>query len=343
MGLISKTVKVGLMGGNAEYYEKLGYSIPRKINKYGKLTIPRGTKIEVNIKDLPKNSTAKVKVKCDYCNNEKEVAYQSYCLHNHEGKCYCKSCSNSVLNIGENNPNWNTNKTQQDREEDRKNLEYDSFIKRVLARDDYKCVVCGESHQDLNVHHLDGYNWCKEKRTDDTNGVTLCKKCHKNFHSIYGYGNNTKEQFKEWFSSFEKQENYIGEIPTAKKVYVYEDNMIFDNARECAKYLNCNNSKIYDVCNMKKGCFTVNKKHIFWLKDFENFSKEEKEYHINKQSSRYKRVVCINTMKIYNKIEDVKYDYPLICTQNISKCCKGKIKSCGKDNNGNPLIWEYYE
>lgn len=50
----------------------------------------------------------------------------------------------------------------------------------------------------MNVHHLDGFNWCIEKRTNVDNGVTLCKRCHLNFHSIYGSGNNTRGQFEEY-------------------------------------------------------------------------------------------------------------------------------------------------
>ena len=50
----------------------------------------------------------------------------------------------------------------------------------------------------MNIHHFDGFNWCVEKHTNVDNGVTLCKRCHLNFQSIYGSGNNTRGQFEEY-------------------------------------------------------------------------------------------------------------------------------------------------
>ena len=58
----------------------------------------------------------------------------------------------------------------------------------------------------MNSHHLDGYDWCKERRIDINNGVCLCENCHKEFHKIYGYGNNTKEQYIEFKENKNKGE-----------------------------------------------------------------------------------------------------------------------------------------
>ena len=63
--------------------------------------------------------------------------------------------------------------TQQERLNDRKFSGYSEFVKMVLARDNYTCQCCGTNNNDMRVHHLDGYNWCKEKRIDVTNGITL--------------------------------------------------------------------------------------------------------------------------------------------------------------------------
>lgn len=62
-------------------------------------------------------------------------------------------------------------------------------------------MICQENKQ-LKAHHLDGYNWCKEKRFDISNGVTCCDRCHKLFHKIYGRGKNTKEQFIEFLQIY---------------------------------------------------------------------------------------------------------------------------------------------
>lgn len=109
---------------------------------------------------------------------------------------------------GENHHNWNPNITQEERENGRYIEGYDDFIKGVYKRDNYTCQVCGQegNGHNLNAHHLDGYNWCKEKRTDINNGITLCDKCHKEFHKLYGKGNNTKEQFEEYLNKYFKKE-----------------------------------------------------------------------------------------------------------------------------------------
>ena len=44
----------------------------------------------------------------------------------------------------------------------------------------------------------------KDKRYDVSNGSTLCKKCHDNFHMNNGYGNNTAEQFAKWFQAHQE-------------------------------------------------------------------------------------------------------------------------------------------
>ncbi|NGT56613.1 HNH endonuclease [Clostridium perfringens] len=100
--------------------------------------------------------------------------------------------------IGEKHPSWNPNKTRLQRQKDRKLKENKDFILYCLKRDNYTCQHCYTKSGKLNVHHLDGYSWCIEKRFDVDNGITLCEKCHKEFHHIYGFNHSTKEQFIEF-------------------------------------------------------------------------------------------------------------------------------------------------
>ena len=105
---------------------------------------------------------------------------------------------------GENHPRYNHDLTNNDRKKRRLIPEYNEWKNKVKERDNYTCKVCGKHGGKLCSHHLDGYNWCKEKRFDVENGVCLCDECHTKFHNRYGRGNNTKEQFKEFIEIIEE-------------------------------------------------------------------------------------------------------------------------------------------
>lgn len=102
----------------------------------------------------------------------------------------------------EKHPRWKSDMTQEEREIrdtfKRVNNEYKKWRIEVYKRDNYTCKCCGQTKGGLNAHHLNGYDNFKSQRYDVNNGVTLCKDCHKEFHKIYGKGNNTKEQFEEF-------------------------------------------------------------------------------------------------------------------------------------------------
>ena len=67
MGIITKEAEVTLNNNTFQYYENLGYEIPRYKNKRGKLKIKRNTKIVVKVDDLPKGAVVLVDVQCDCC------------------------------------------------------------------------------------------------------------------------------------------------------------------------------------------------------------------------------------------------------------------------------------
>ena len=108
-------------------------------------------------------------------------------------------CSKSCRAVLQHRLSYDESITDEVRRTDRNYYpENRAFSKAVLSRDNYTCQICGAHTRDLAAHHLNGYNWDVDNRYNPENGVTLCSKCHKGFHSKYGMGNNTKEQFIEY-------------------------------------------------------------------------------------------------------------------------------------------------
>lgn len=117
-------------------------------------------------------------------------------------ECHAKWKSENMK--GENSPTWNPDLTYEDRLDRRLYPKYYDFLVKVIERDNYTCDICGKHSKrgnGLNAHHLNGYNWDKKNRTNPDNGITLCKDCHTDFHKLYGYGNNTKQQYIEFKKS----------------------------------------------------------------------------------------------------------------------------------------------
>ena len=76
--LLTKEVSVKV-ANNKEYYKRLGYDVGERIDKYGRLSIPKNQVVSVKVSDLSSGSRAAVEVLCDYCCQEiKKVPYKTY-------------------------------------------------------------------------------------------------------------------------------------------------------------------------------------------------------------------------------------------------------------------------
>lgn len=126
----------------------------------------------------------------------------------------CSECQNTYWSehySGENNPNWNPDLTDEERIEGRWYPEYKQWRKEVYEYDNHTCKCCGVkgNGNNLNAHHIYSYDIHENLRTNVYNGITLCEDCHKEFHMIYGYGNNTWQQFREFLYNKYLQTNNL--------------------------------------------------------------------------------------------------------------------------------------
>ena len=101
----------------------------------------------------------------------------------------------------------------------------------------------------------------------------------------------------------------------------------------------------------------VDEREKFWIKYFNSNNKDfgynlsdggnlehsfNENHKINHQKAMSEtlgiQVICLNTKKIYPTITQAELETG---AKHISDCCKGKIKSSGKDAQGNALYWKY--
>ena len=77
--------------------------------------------------------------------------------------------------------------------------------KEIYKKDNYTCQICYNKGHYLEAHHIINWSDDEKLRYDLNNGITLCVKCHRYFHKIYGKRNNTQDQlnkFKEKLNAY---------------------------------------------------------------------------------------------------------------------------------------------
>ena len=85
-----------------------------------------------------------------------------------------------------------------------------------------------------------------------------------------------------------------------------------------------------------------------YLDEYEYMIKNNLSFEDMKNNYNYKnvtkKVVCLNNRMIFNSVVEANVYAGLnIYSGNISETCQGKRNNAGKDKNGNPLLWVYYE
>ncbi len=109
---------------------------------------------------------------------------------------HTKSCGCLKHRSGSENPNWNPNLSDEWRaiQRSRRYLpENRIFVESVLKRDNFKCQACFIENEKLHVHHKDAWSINVQRHFDLQNGITLCKRCHRKLHSLFGLKTNEQQ------------------------------------------------------------------------------------------------------------------------------------------------------
>lgn len=86
---------------------------------------------------------------------------------------------------GENHWNWQGGKTEEIRKL-RNSTEYKVWRTAVFERDNYTCVLCGDSNCYLEADHIKQFALFPDLRFNLSNGRTLCVDCHRD-QPVYSY------------------------------------------------------------------------------------------------------------------------------------------------------------
>lgn len=125
------------------------------------------------VKEENKKYSQCISCGCDIHRRYRNIKYCSRpCFKKHK----------SITNKGESNPNWRGG-VMDKHAKIRASDEYIAWRTSVFKRDNYTCKHCGQLGHSLHAHHIKPFATYIELRTEITNGITLCKKCHNKVHT----------------------------------------------------------------------------------------------------------------------------------------------------------------
>ncbi len=112
---------------------------------------------------------------------------------------------NSLGHLGEKSYLWKGGITSKNFKI-RQNIEFRLWREAVFARDNWTCQKCKKRGIKLHPHHIQNFAQYPDLRFAIDNGVTLGEDCHRLFHRIYGFKNNTTWQIEKFIKN--KQEDF---------------------------------------------------------------------------------------------------------------------------------------
>ena len=283
-------------------------------------------------------SNKKITLKCPLCGKEKTMPINNLtnqgfsCSNCDDGTSIPEKYMSNILHSI--NCNFKHQLTKVD-------FEWISKYKYDFYLIDYNVII--ETHGEQ--HYRDS-KWSKVKdvQLNDTDKLKLVQQngyeLNKNYFVIDCHNTN----FKFLTEQIKRILNIIGEL--------YNIDFSNVNYKEC--YIKSQTSIFQLVVDIANGSSELSLQQIAdKLKETHGYQlnggtigkylKKSNELHLtNYKNKNEKVVICITTEETYKSITEASKQTG-VNLSGISACCRGKHKSAGKDENGEPLVWMFYE
>lgn len=209
-------------------FKKYKSSIKRTINNFCSKECSHKYFVGANHMNF---KNAYIQYNCDFCGKLSVQKSSDYYKSNkHYCSTMCMGKDRSIINRGENNPNWKEGASEKFNKLHTflRNSTIDKWRNDSIQKCNGKCVVTGKPYE--CVHHLYGYgkivsevlnelklelkypkeysdaeilllkDTCLKLHYKYGLGVCLTNEVHEQFHKRYGYGDNTPEQFEKFLN-----------------------------------------------------------------------------------------------------------------------------------------------
>lgn len=217
----------------------------------------------------------------------------------------------------------------------------------------YKKVVCLNTHivYDSIVEASEYYNIIPGSISNVCKGKM----------SFAGRDSNTKEPLLwMYYSDYQKMSKSDIDLhikskiikatekhSVAKRIICLTTDKCFASATDASNYYNISESGIRNCCKGKyaySGHLDDGTKLVWmYLDDYNTLTEEEKKNKLNYQHHNSRKVICINTLEVFDSMQEAGKYYN-VYPENISNCCRNNKFHTGVDKTtGEKLSWMYYE
>lgn len=136
----------------------------------------------------------------------------------------------------------------------------------------------------------------------------------------------------------------------SRAVICINDRFVYKSLSEASELTNSNISHISSCCHRdrKSAGTDSDGNYLYWMfydeyLEGEYYNKTNEEIIPKRQrNNKPKSVICLNDKTVYENMQ-IASEEKNTCKSGISNCCNKKAEYAGKDDNGLPLRWMFYD